>query len=228
MIMLKVLSALLGYPRAELQDALPELEAVIGEDKTLPRAHRKALSALVDELRGEDLYTAQERYVALFDRGRALSLHLFEHVHGESRDRGQAMVDLIEVYRKNGFELSARELPDYVPLFLEFLSQIPPREAKDLLADAMPILTLLGARLERRESHYAAVFGALEAIGGRAPDARSIRRQVAEEGDDQSIVQMDRIWEEEAVTFLGGGDRSCGQGAAAEQPVHWVNPPRQS
>ena len=136
------------------------------------------------------------------------------------------MVDLIEVYRRNGFELSARELPDYVPLFLEFLSQIPPREAKGLLADAMPVLTLLGARLERRQSRYAAVFEALESIGGGAADARSIRRQVAEEGEDQTIVQMDKIWEEEAVTFMGGADRGCGSQSGAEQPVKWVSPPR--
>lgn len=228
MIMLKVLSALLSYPTAELQDALPELGDIISADKTLPRPRRKALKALADELQDDDLYTAQERYVALFDRGRALSLHLFEHVHGESRDRGQAMVDLIEVYRRNGFELNARELPDYVPLFLEFLAHIPDRDAKGLLTDAMPVLVLLGARLDLRQSRYAGVFAALEAIGGATADAKSIRRKVAEEGEDQTIAQMDQIWEEEAVTFLGSPDRTCGMGTAAEQPVRWATPPGRS
>lgn len=228
MIMLKVLSALLSYPTAELQDALPELGDIIGDDKSLPSAQRKALKDLADELLAQDLYTAQEQYVALFDRGRALSLHLFEHVHGESRDRGQAMVDLIEVYRHKGFELNARELPDYVPLFLEFLSQIPRPKAKDLLADAMPVLTLLGGRLEHRESAYAAIFGALEVIGGGSPDAKSIRSKIAEEGADQTIVQMDKIWEEEAVTFLGSPQQGCGMGTASEQPVRWVTPSRRS
>ena len=228
MIMLKVLSALLSYPTAELQDALPELGDIISDDNGLPRTRRKALKALADELQDDDLYTAQERYVALFDRGRALSLHLFEHVHGESRDRGQAMVDLIDVYHHNGFELNARELPDYVPLFLEFLSQIPVPDAKSLLTDAMPVLILLEARLDRRQSHYAAVFGALEAIGGGAADAKSIRHKVAEEGADQTIVQMDQIWEEEAVTFLGSPDRTCGTGTTAEQPVRWTTPPGRS
>lgn len=227
--MLKILSALLSYPSAELQAALPELAALIDADKSVGRAPRKALKALTEALRGEDLYAAQEGYVALFDRGRALSLHLFEHVHGESRDRGQAMVDLIEVYRRNGLELNARELPDYLPLFLEFLSQTPAPEAKDLLADAMPVLTLLGARLEHRQSPYAAVFTALESLGGGARDGRAIRRRVAEEGEDQSLVQMDKIWEEEAVTFLGGSaNGACGAGAGTEQPVQWVNPPRRS
>lgn len=222
MIMLKILSAVLSYPTIELQAALPELGDLINDDRTLPRARRKALRALTDELQTDDIYTLQERYVALFDRGRALSLHLFEHVHGESRDRGQAMVDLIDVYRRNGFELSARELPDYVPLFLEFLSQIPAREANSLLADASPVLTLLGARLTQRQSRYAAIFDALEAIGGAAADAKSIRRRVAEEGADQTVVQMDRIWEEEAVTFLGSPGGSCGTNAATELPVQWV------
>ena len=77
----------------------------------------------------------QERYVASFDRGRARSLYLFEHVHGESRDRGQAMVNLLEIYRRHEFELNARELPDYIPLFMEYLAQRPDGEALDLLAD---------------------------------------------------------------------------------------------
>jgi hypothetical protein len=79
-------------------------------------------------------------YVRLFDRGRALSLHLFEHIHGESRDRGQAMVNLLEVYRQHGFELSARELPDYMPLFLEYLAQRPQEEALDMLADTLHVM----------------------------------------------------------------------------------------
>ena len=147
MVIFKVLSALLSYPTADLAAAAPELRSAVAETPGLPVAVADALLGLISEVEGRDLYELQEAYVALFDRGRHLSLHLFEHVHGESRDRGQAMVDLVDAYRAHGFELAARELPDYLPLFLEFLSQVPDEDAIDLLADAMPIIALVGARL---------------------------------------------------------------------------------
>ena len=104
-------------------------------------------------------------YVECFDRGRNLSLLIFEHIHGESRDRGQAMVDLLRIYREHGFELAAKELPDYIPLFLEYLSQRPEDEALDLLRDALPVLNLLRARLAERGSAYAVLFATLARLG---------------------------------------------------------------
>lgn len=222
----KVLSALLSYPTAELQAAVPELQAAVADTSGLPRAPRAALQALVDEIGQRDLYELQERYVALFDRGRRLSLHLFEHVHGESRDRGQAMVDLIAAYRAHGLELAARELPDHLPLFCEFLAQVPAPEAAELLGDALPVIALLGARLHARSSSYASVFDVLQALGGSPVDEAGIRRRVAQEGPDETIVQMDRIWEEEAVSFMSNPAGACGRGTSAEQPLRPMSPPR--
>lgn len=219
MVIFKVLSALLSYPTADLAAAAPELRSAVAETPGLPVAVADALLGLISEVEGRDLYELQEAYVALFDRGRHLSLHLFEHVHGESRDRGQAMVDLVDAYRAHGFELAARELPDYLPLFLEFLSQVPDEDAIDLLADAMPIIALVGARLGGKQSAYACIFDALIAIGGRPEDDMQIRRRVADEGPDQTIVQMDRIWEEETVTFMGNQGGNCGTRAPVEQPL---------
>jgi nitrate reductase molybdenum cofactor assembly chaperone len=122
---LKVLSALLCYPQADMQAALDEMIEVLDQENVLPQREHRALLTLIDQIRRTDLIELQERYVRLFDRGRALSLHLFEHIHGQSRDRGQAMVNLLDVYRRHGFELDARELPDYIPLFLEYLAQRP-------------------------------------------------------------------------------------------------------
>jgi len=170
--------------------------------------------------------------VSLFDRGRHLSLHLFEHVHGESRDRGQAMVDLMEHYRLHGYELDAKELPDHIPLFLEYLSTQDETEITDMLGDAMPVMVLLGARLEEKESSYAALFQALEAIGGSCEQARDMRELASTEGPDETITKMDEIWEEEQVTFLGNNDPAgggCGNTSAApstptdEIPVRWVD-----
>ena len=123
---LKVLSALLSYPTAELIAAVGEFEGVLDQEQLLSKSERAALRVLIADLAAADLVDAQERYIMLFDRTRSLSLHLFEHVHGESRDRGQAMVDLIKVYEDGGYMPTSKELPDFVPLFLEFASTRSP------------------------------------------------------------------------------------------------------
>ena len=160
-----VLSVLLGYPEQDWLDALPELSAA------LPPDARTRLAPLFDCLRQEtDLIDLQERYVATFDRRPAHSLHLFEHVHGESRDRGQAMVDLRNEYLKHGLEPSTTELPDYVPLFLEFLGQIPADAAEELLGDAIHVLARLGDKLTEDASPYACVFAQLRTMTDVQPE----------------------------------------------------------
>ena len=218
MLTLKVLSHLLSYPEAETLAALDEMTAVIEQEKLLPEAHIKPVLAIINSYRGADLLDLQERYVALFDRGRYLSLHIFEHVHGESRDRGQAMVNLMQMYEAHGFEMSTHELPDYIPLFLEFLSQQEPAEAVKLLQDAMLVLSLLGARLAERGSEFQAIFAALESIAGEPVGINEIRQQASTENPDETILHMDEIWEEEAVSFMGAGD-SCQTKAATVSPI---------
>ena len=188
MLTLKIVSALLCYPQPDLMDALPELAALVREDDELPVVERGRLVDFIDELADSDLWTLQEHYVARFDRGRKLSLHLFEHIHGESRDRGQAMVDLLDVYRGAGFELKARELPDYLPLFLEFLATRPHEEARRLLDDASHVIALLGARLAERHDPYAVLFDALLALIELPADLGEIRAQAASEGPDRTIT----------------------------------------
>ena len=173
----------------------------------MPAPRRAAIDGLLTELADRDIYDLQERYFALFDRSRTLSLHLFEHVHGESRDRGQAMADLIELYRGHGFEPTASELPDFLPLFLEFLSLLPGHEAQALLAEPAGILQTLADRLVTRKSAYAAVFQALATLAN-AP-AIDLPDTSAEDPDD--LVALDAAWEEAAVHF-GPGEQidSCG------------------
>ena len=132
----QALSALLCYPEQELLDALPEIRSALSTQPAL----LQAVEPLLTHLSGGDLIALQEAYVATFDRNPAHSLHLFEHIHGEDRARGQAMVDLMEEYKTHGFEMSSEELPDYVPLFLEFLSQCEPDVASPLLGDAVHVL----------------------------------------------------------------------------------------
>jgi nitrate reductase delta subunit len=187
----RALAALLSYPEPELVEALEEI-----------RQAAPQLSALIDELGAEPLDVLQERYVALFDRSRALSLHLFEHVHGESRDRGQAMVDLARTYASRGFRVAGNELPDYLPAFLEFISLLPPREGRSFLNETSGILRALGDRLATRGSRYAEVFAALLAAGGEPGLTKAIAPRPVE-GEESSPAAIDKAWMDEPVTFGG-------------------------
>lgn len=186
----RALAALLSYPEAALIEALPEIEGFVP---------REAL-ALVHELRTQDLMSSQERYVALFDRSRALSLHLFEHVHGESRERGQAMVDLQGMYELHGVRIAGHELPDYLPAFLEFLSLVPEAEASGLLKDTAAILRTLGDRLAERGSRYSGVFAALLSCCGESGLSKTA---AAPKPFTEDLQALDRGWIEPEVTFGG-------------------------
>ncbi len=209
---LKAISLLLSYPTKELQDAMPEIGAVLASDSRLTAAARRDLRPLVDALRTQDIYELEEQYVLLFDRSRTLSLNLFEHVHGESRDRGGAMVSLIENYREAGFEPATSELPDHLPVLLEFLATRPFNEVRETLTDAAHIFEALLTRLIRRESPYAPIFGALIQIAG----AKANKKAVAEllelpEDDPTDLAALDEVWEETQVTFGPDPNAGCPQ-----------------
>ena len=163
---LRVLSVLLTYPDAGVRAHLPEMREVIRDERTLSQSRRHELQGLIDSLLHSEPLDAEARYVELFDRGRSTSLHLFEHVHGDSRDRGPAMVDLGQTYAKAGLLLADGELPDYLPAVLEFVSTQPPREARAFVAEMAHILNAIFAALIARESAYASVLGALLELAG--------------------------------------------------------------
>lgn len=216
----KVLAALLSYPTEDIQAAAPEFAQVLEDDGLLPDGQRLRLTQLIAQIADRDLYDLQERYVSLFDRSRSLSLHLFEHVHGESRQRGQAMVDLQALYAEHGLEIAAKELPDYLPLFLEFLSLLPLEEARALLGEPGHVLEAMRDRLRKRKSIYASVFRALIAIASANPAAsRADIRTKDEDPDD--LDALDEAWAEEPVTF-GPGEQGC---PAADQMVARMNAP---
>ncbi len=201
MNVLKLVSVLLEYPRPELWTYADDVRAAAADPTLLTPAQRVALSGFVETLLALDPMEAEERWLALFDRGRAMSLLLFEHIHGESRDRGQAMVDLVETYRRSGFEICTRQLPDYLPLVLEYLSARPVAEVSDWLKHIGHILALLAARAQERESPYAALFETLIAMAQGDVDLAPMRRRVAGEARDDTPEAIDRVWEEEAVRF---------------------------
>jgi len=201
MKVLKVISLLLSYPSQELIDERAALEQAVIQDPTLSAEAKQRLLNFVAELLSMDYLDAQEDYIATFDKGRYTSLLLFEHVHGESRDRGQAMVEMINIYKENGYELSARELPDFIPLFLEFLSCCEPAMALEWLDEINHILALLEERLSLRDSPYAALFTVLLSLVSAVETRSDIVKQVAAEERDDTMEAIDKVWEEEAVRF---------------------------
>ena len=209
---LKALSLLLSYPTRELQQAMPEIGGVLASDTRLTAAARRALRPLVEELGGRDIYDLEEQFVMLFDRSRTLSLNLFEHVHGESRDRGTAMVSLLETYREKGFEPNTSELPDHLPVLLEFLSTNPFVESQETLADAAHIFEAMNARLVRRESPYGAVFAALLQLAGVEADKEAVAELLKEpETDPNDLEALDEVWEESEIRFGPDPNAGCPQ-----------------
>ena len=199
-VTLRALSALLHYPDADLKAAIREIRSAITAEQLLDARQMARLEPLLFQLAGGDLLSLQEAYVELFDRGRVHSLHLFEHVHGESRDRGQAMVELRDRYLDAGLGPASNELPDYLPLFLEYCSILPLAEAREQLAEPGVILAALADRLEARGTPYAAVLALLCEIAGieRTEETASI---IAPPDDPDDLEKLDEVWEEETVTF---------------------------
>jgi nitrate reductase delta subunit len=209
---LKALSLILSYPTRELQMAMPDISGTLAADTRLTAATRRALRPLVEELASRDIYDLEEQFVLLFDRSRTLSLNLFEHVHGESRDRGGAMVSLIETYRAGGFEPATSELPDHLPVLLEFLSTRPFAEAQETLADAAHIFEALNARLVRRESPYGAVFVSLLQLSGATADKAAVAGLLEQpEVDPADLEALDAVWEESEVLFGPDPNAGCPQ-----------------
>ncbi|RDD63040.1 nitrate reductase molybdenum cofactor assembly chaperone [Ferruginivarius sediminum] len=214
----KALAALLSYPGENLIGAARggEIEAVLTAEGLLDGKCIAALKPLLQELAEWDQMDLEERYVDLFDRSRSRSLHLFEHVHGESRDRGQAMVDLRTMYAQAGLEIADNELPDFLPLYLEYLSTLGAEQARQRLGQPIHVVAAVGERLKRRGSSYAAVFQALEYLSEAKADRGELDVLLAEGDDDPNDkARLDKTWAEEPVTFgpqaPGTGGNDCGR-----------------
>jgi nitrate reductase molybdenum cofactor assembly chaperone NarJ/NarW len=195
---LRALAALLGYPEADLREAANEIEDVLRATRLLPAVDKERLAPLLRRLAADDLIDVQEAYVEVFDRGRRTSLHLFEHLHGESRERGAAMIDLLQTYETAGFYLREGELPDYLPALLEFCSCVNAATAHDFIADCAHIIRPLGETVMTRRPDYAAVFECVLHLGKQ----KGLDWRRAPEQDDEDV---DRDWQEQPA-FNRAGD----------------------
>jgi nitrate reductase delta subunit len=208
---LRVLAALLSYPDADVRRHLPEMLEILDRENALPPGRLAELGALIAKLGGNDPLDVEAEYVQLFDRGRGTSLHLFEHVHGDSRDRGPAMIDLAQTYAQAGLLLAPGELPDYLPAVLEFASTQPRREARAFLGEMAHILNAIFGALQRRESAYASVLGALLELAGEK--AQPVAAAVEE--------PLDATWAEPSAF---DGCSSKGQASpGAPQPIQVIH-----
>lgn len=195
---LKILGLLLTYPNENLVQAAGDIFKVLEAEQWLPKKQLAGIQKLLTHIGTSDLFDLQEEYVMLFDRTPSLSLHLFEHIHGDSRDRGPAMVDLDNVYREAGLNNASDETPDYLPLFLEYLSILPAEQAQDDLKGAIDVIAALGERLKKRESFYTHVFDGLIAASKQAPDEKNLARAIAmDAGMLPDAATLDHIWEEQ-------------------------------
>lgn len=207
---LRTLAALLAYPDANLREALVQMRDVLRSEQALSASRLAELESLMATLARRDNLDNEAEYVSLFDRGRATSLHLFEHVHGDSRDRGPAMIDLAQTYEKAGLYLGEGEMPDYLPVMLEFLSTQPPREAQAFLAEMSHIFNAVFNALQQHASAYASVLGALLELAGE--EAQAVK--LAPEED------LDTSWAEPPVF---DGCSTKGQATPGQpQPIHFV------
>lgn len=209
-VSLRVLARLLSYPDAALRSQLPDLRDALHADKTVPAGRLAELDALIATLESGDTLENEAEYVQMFDRGRATSLHLFEHVHGDSRERGPAMIDLTQTYEKAGLFLAPGEMPDYLPVVLEFVSTQPPREARAFLGEMAHIFNAIFNALQQRASAYASVLGALLELAGETAHAVKVT-------PDEPI---DAAWEE-PVVFDGCSSKGQAKPGQA-QPIHFV------
>jgi nitrate reductase molybdenum cofactor assembly chaperone NarJ/NarW len=200
MVTFRVLSALLSYPMPELRAGMAEAERILRADGLLSDLHLEIVCGFIRDLSNTPQLELESAYIEAFDRGRSTSLYLFEHIHGESRDRGQAMVKLLMRYRMHGLELQSGELPDFLPIFLEFLSTCSLKEARKYLLEVADIVGLIGQRLRRRGAAYAPVLEAIASLVSRDIDEQSAANSNSEDRDD-SPAALDAAWEESPVTF---------------------------
>lgn len=197
----RICAALLDYPTEELWQAQHEFIEVLDDDDQLTTEQKQLLIKFVQDYFSQPLLDAQSEYYQTFDVGYMTSLLLFEHVYGDSRERGQAMVDLMEQYSVAGIEIASKQLPDYLPLFLEYLSILPAEQGIAQLYEIAPILRLLALRLEKRQSRFVPVFNLLYALSKYHFDDQALKEKVQQETSDTTNAKLDKIWQEEQVRF---------------------------
>lgn len=164
MILYKVLSHLLDYPNQGLKEGIAELRDALSEPE-ISGEERQVVNEFIDHLAQTELPELEKAYVKTFDMIPAHSLHLTHHLFGDDRERGPALVDLGEHYKGMGLEARKGELPDYLPLILEYVSTLDDIAARVFLSDALKVITVIAGNLESSDSPYAPLLRVIEGRG---------------------------------------------------------------
>ncbi|GAA5523671.1 nitrate reductase molybdenum cofactor assembly chaperone NarJ [Microbulbifer aestuariivivens] len=198
---LRAIALLLDYPSEELKTHISEVREDLNSDPSLSAKERAMLEPLLVSFERDTLLELQVTYSDVFDSSRTMSLNLFEHIHGDNSERGQAMLDLGEEYMQQGYYMQRNELPDYIPMFLEFVSCLPDADARDWLSQPAHVFAVLAQRLDEHKSAYAGLFHLLLKFAGIKPDAKAVQELIArhKKAEEKSI---DEEWEEEPITFM--------------------------
>ena len=210
---LRVLANLLSYPDASLREHLPAMREALHTEHALGASRLAELDALMQRLQSRRAMDVEADHVELFDRGRGTALHLFEHVHGDSRDRGPAMVDLCKTYEAAGLYLAPGELPDHLTVVLEYASTQPPAQAAAFLGEIGHILQVIFSALLRREAAHACVLAALLDLAGEKAQAVPVPPE----------PELDEAWEE-PLAFDGCSTQGQAR-PGAPQPIQIVKKP---
>jgi len=171
MILYTILSRLLDYPDSDLKGNLDVIDEVLEKDSHITEQEHTAITAFIEQMRQKSLMELQQDYVQIFDMVPEHSLHLTHHLFGDDRGRGPALVDLSEHYKGMGLGMKVGEIPDYLPLILEYVSTLDEIAARIFLADAGKVLTVIAANLEKSGSHYAPLVRLVEHRGQLAQTA---------------------------------------------------------
>ncbi|MBA5248688.1 Respiratory nitrate reductase delta chain [hydrothermal vent metagenome] len=205
---LKVLAILLSYPDLNVYKNVDDLAVVLKQESLLSKKTLKELLSFIEDYKNKDFLTLQERFVDTFDRSRAHCLNLFEHIHGESRDRGQAMVDLIDMYAKKGLFVDKKELPDYLPLFLEYLSLCDVQEAIESLGDTIDIIAVIGGHLKKDKSPYKVIFSALQELSTVKANQFKVAEAITNSPKEpETLDELDELWQEQEA--FSGESSEC-------------------
>jgi len=195
----KILSLLLSYPNAELQKFLPQAITELQNESLLKPDKVKEIARFASHFGKTELTDWQAEYVQLFDYSRSASLHLFEHIKGDAKERGQAMVDLLEFYTDKGWSLSARELPDYLPALLEFLSLVEVQDAAEILAEPVNIINRIYLALKEKENPYRDILSAVISLSAKQPDEKANELII----QDEESPDPDADYDEKPIDFSG-------------------------
>ena len=195
-IIYKILSMLMLYPDVNLKNFCKDLLFVVNNEKNLLENVRSDVIFFINYLINEDLLFLQQSYVDVFDRQKMYSLYLFEHIHGDSKDRGQAMVDLQNMYLSYGYKIKIYELPDYLPVFLEYLYLIPDKESLYLLGEVINIITVIGTRLKKIDNLYYKLFFVLEELSNVKSDANIVKLGLSYKESVNLQDEFEKEWTE--------------------------------